>query len=215
MTRDSSIRMRRSLRQWTERFNQLIPSEWATWLQVVRSMGAFRSPSVDEARRNILWSVLVFGCGAIPAALASSLVMGFSEGALAAIFGGVLAFSGLLVGFLVTLMLFTGRLGTTHALDVEALRGYGARLRYLLVSQAVTLAFALAVAVLCLVYLVVYFCGLPTLFHSVTLAALGGSLSQSVVRATLLPVQIFELHDAHLADELAEKIEESNRRYMK
>jgi len=31
----------------------------------------------------------------------------------------------------------------------------------------------------------------------------------------LLPVQIFELHDAHLADELAEKIEESNRRYMK
>lgn len=200
-------------RKWFDGLRRSVPAEWETWLEVARAMGGFRSPSRDERRLNALWAVIVFALGAIPAALSSAAIAQFSEGALAAVFGGVLAFSGLLVGFLVTLMLFTGRLGSTQALDVESLRHYGSRLRYLLASQAVTLVYALLVAVLCLLYLLIYFSGMPVLVHSVVLAMVGGSLSQCVVRATLLPVQIFELHDAHLDDELNAKIEESNRRY--
>lgn len=199
--------------KWLDGLRRSVPSEWGTWLEVARAMGAFRSPSRKERQLNALWAVLIFAAGAIPSALSSASVAEFSEGALAAVFGGVLAFSGLLVGFLVTLMLFTGRLGSTQALDVETLRDYGSRLRYLLASQAVTLAYALVVAVLCLIYLVVFFAGMPLLVHSVVLAIVGGSLAQCVVRATLLPVQIFELHDAHLDDELNARVQESNRRY--
>lgn len=209
-----SMHTRRSLfKTLTSFIVERLPSEWATWGEVAGEMGRFRSPDRRERLRNRFFSVFVFALGAIPGALASPSVMKLSEGALGAVFGGVLAFCGLLVGFLVTLMLFTGRLGTVQTLSVEDLRSYGSRLRYLLVSQAVTLACAMICAVLCIVYLVVYFLGAPLLLHSASLAMLLGSLILCLARSALLPIQIFELHDAHLSDELSAKAEDNNKRY--
>lgn len=210
----SSMQTRRSLFKKLANFliGQL-PSEWATWGEVAGEMGRFRSPDRREGLRNRLFSVLIFALGAIPGGLASTSVVKLSEGALGAIFGGILAFCGLLVGFLVTLMLFTGRLGAVQNLSVEDLRSYGSRLRYLLVSQAVTLAFAMICAVLCIIYLVVYFLGAPLLLHSSTLAMLFGFLVLCLARSALLPIQIFELHDAHLSDELSAKAGENNKKY--
>lgn len=196
-------------------FKQLLPSEWAAWGQVAQAMRLFRSPNPSELGKNRLALILTYAVGAVPGALASPKIMTFSESALGAIFGGLLAFCGLLVGFLVTLMLFTGRLGTVQTLSVEELRSYGSRLRYLLVSQSVTLAHAMLGAILCIAYLVVYFARAPLLMHSMTLSALCGVLVLCVVRSLLLPIQIFELHDAHLDDELAAKGEESNKKYQR
>ncbi|WP_204301595.1 hypothetical protein, partial [Stenotrophomonas maltophilia] len=56
--------------------------------------------------------------GAVPGALCTNSALQLSEGAVAAVFGGILAFSGVLAGFLVTLMLFAGRLGTTQSLSL-------------------------------------------------------------------------------------------------
>lgn len=176
-------------------------------------METFRSPRADERKLNRLWAVCQFALGAIPGAISTHSALQLSEGASAAVFGGILAFSGVLAGFLVTLMLFAGRLGTTQSLTLEALRNYGSRLRYLLVSQAVTLAYVMCLAVLSVCYLVISFSGAPVLVHSVMLALLGGCFSAGVGRAVLLPIQIFELHDAYLSDELAAKSNEANRRY--
>jgi hypothetical protein len=210
----SSMQTRRSLFKKLANFlAEQLPSEWATWGDVAGEMGRFRSPDRREKVRNRLFSVLIFALGAIPGALASPAVVELSEGALGAIFGGVLAFCGLLVGFLVTLMLFTGRLGAVQSLSFEDLRSYGSRLRYLLVSQAVTLAFAMICAVLCISYLIVYFLGAPLLLHSVNLAMLLGFLMLCLARSALLPIQIFELHDAHLHDELSAKAEDNNKKY--
>lgn len=176
-------------------------------------MARFRAPELRQHRLNQLWSVYQFALGAIPAALCSNTVRGLSEGAIAAIFGGVLAFSGVLAGFLVTLMLFTGRLGTTQALTLESVRAYGSRLRYLLVSQAATLMYMMSVAVLAVIYLFVSFGNAPLLVHSVLLALLGGGLASGVVRSVLLPIQIFELHDAYLDDEVAAKAKEADERF--
>lgn len=191
----------------------VLPAEWGTWAEVAKGMSRFRNPSESERRRNRFVLVWIFAVGAVPASLAAPTVMNFTEGALGAIFGGLLAFFGLLVGFLVTLMLFTGRLGTVSSLSVEELRSYGSRLRYLLVSQSVTLACAMSGAALCILYLVVFFAKAPLLMHSITLSALGGVLMLCAFRSLLLPIQIFELHDAHLDDELTAKSVESNRKY--
>jgi len=78
-----------------------------------------------------------------------------------------------------------------------------------------TLSYAMSSAVLCLVYLVVFFSGAPLLVHSLVLALLGGGVVLSLLRALLLPIQIFELHDAHLSDELNAKCQENDRRYSK
>lgn len=201
------------LRRLAESLRAIVPMEWATWGTVSSEMVRWRAPNRDERRRGLLFAVGTFALGSIPAALLSTQVAALSEGALAAIFGGFLAFSGLLAGFLVTLMLFTGRLGATDGLDIEALRNYGSRLRYLLVSQAVTLVCAMSVAMLAIFYLIISFGSAPLLVHSTTLALLGGCLVQCVARSLLLPVQIFELHDAHLDDELEVKISKSNQKY--
>lgn len=191
----------------------LVPAEWASLAEVAREMRNFRSPDSGERERNRLTTTLMFAVGAIPSALSATAIQSFSEGALVAIVGGLLAFFGLLIGFLVTLMLFTGRLGSTSSLSIEDLRRYGARLRYLLASQSVTLGCAMLSAVLCLVYLIVFLSGAPLILHSLVLALLGGGVALSFLRAALLPIQIFELHDAHLSDELAAKCEENDKRY--
>lgn len=216
MTTGSSMQKLRSIfNKSLEAASNLVPAEWATFAHVAREMARFRAPNERERQRSRLTSVMMFSAGAIPSALGATTVQGLSEGAVAAIFGGLLAFFGLLVGFLVTLMLFTGRLGSTAALSIEDLRSYGSRLRYLLASQSMTLSYAMSSAVLCLVYLVVFFSGAPLLVHSLVLALLGGGVVLSLLRALLLPIQIFELHDAHLSDELNAKCQENDRRYSK
>lgn len=211
MTTENSRQMKKS--SWWPSAKALVPAEWSTWRQVLSSMLQCRAPRPEEHRRNQLWSVYQFALGAIPGALCSDAVREFSEGAIAAIFGGILAFSGVLAGFLVTLMLFTGRLGTTQALTLESVRSYGSRLRYLLVSQAATLMYMMAVAVLAVLYLFVSFADAPLIVHSVLLALLAGGLASGVVRSVLLPIQIFELHDAYLDDELAAKAQEVDARF--
>ncbi len=214
MTMGSSMLKLRSIySRVLETAEELVPAEWASLAHVAREMGKFRAPDSGERKRNRLTTTFMFAVGAIPAALSTNAIQTFSEGALAAIVGGLLAFFGLLIGFLVTLMLFTGRLGSTASLSVEDLRRYGARLRYLLASQSITLGYAMSSAVLCLVYLVVFFSGAPLILHSLVLALLGGGVALSLLRAVLLPVQIFELHDAHLSDELTAKCEQSDRQY--
>ncbi|MBN5051130.1 hypothetical protein JY456_12255 [Stenotrophomonas maltophilia] len=176
-------------------------------------MGRFRSPQSSERKLNRLWAVYQFALGSVPGALCTESALRLSEGAAAAVFGGILAFSGVLAGFLVTLMLFAGRLGTTQSLSLEDMRDYGSRLRYLLVSQAVTLAYVMGLAVLSVCYLIFSFAGAPVLVHSILLALLGGCFASGVGRSVLLPIQIFELHDAYLLDELAAKASDTNNRY--
>lgn len=195
------------------RLAPLLPAEWSSSLSIVAEMAESRAPREAEKLRNRAVSILLFACGAVPGGLIAPNVSDLSEGAVTAIFGGVVAFAGLLVGFLVTLMLFTGRLGSTAALTVEELRSYGSRLRYLLVSQAVTLAFAMAAAVLALAFLVVHFAVAPLIVRCAILALAGGTLLTCMVRSLLLPMQIYELHDAHLNDELDAKARESDAKY--
>lgn len=202
-----------SLSTWLAKLKDLVPAEWATWYQVVRVMETFRSPQSSERRLNRLWAVYQFALGAVPGALCTNSALQLSEGAVAAVFGGILAFSGVLAGFLVTLMLFAGRLGTTQSLSLEDMRDYGSRLRYLLVSQAVTLAYVMSMAVLSVCYLIFALAGAPILVHSTLLALLGGCFASGVGRSVLLPIQIFELHDAYLLDELAAKSNDTNSRY--
>lgn len=194
---------------------KIVPAEWSTWYRVASAMAKFRSPRPAERELNRLWAVYQFALGAIPGALCTESALKLSEGASAAVFGGLLAFSGVLAGFLVTLMLFAGRLGTTQSLSLEAVRKYGSRLRYLLVSQAVTLVYVMCLAVLSVCYLVVSFSGALVVIHSLLLALLGGCFVSGVGRSVLLPIQIFELHDAYLSDELAAKANEANARYAK
>ncbi|MEP9827821.1 hypothetical protein, partial [Staphylococcus aureus] len=76
------------------------------------------------------------------------------ENTLFALLAGVIALGSLLAGFMVTLMLFTGRIENANALTLEELTAYTDRIKFLLSSQAQTLfasvlSAAFAIAWLC------------------------------------------------------------------
>ena len=127
-----------------------------------------------------------------------------------AIFGALLAFAGLIIGFVSNLMLFTGKLESSSLLSLEELKAYAERLRALLHSQALTLVSSSILAALCIISMISCCVGLPVSSRAAIIALTVAYGVHSGLRALILPLQIFELHDAWLSD-LVEKRAESIR----
>ncbi|GAB3335392.1 hypothetical protein [Marilutibacter aestuarii] len=129
--------------------------------------------------------------------------------------GAILAFSALEVGFIVALMLFTGTVGNMGALTLEQLKAHTVRIKYLLISQTITLSTALLVTVFCIFWLVAFTLELPELIGDVAAGIIGGFMLITLARTALLPLQIFELHSATLSDEMIIKAEETRNKYRR
>ncbi|WP_111266308.1 hypothetical protein [Marilutibacter maris] len=127
--------------------------------------------------------------------------------------GALLAFSALVVGFIVALMLFTGTVGNMAALSLEQLQAHTARIKYLLVSQTTTLAAALLTTISAIVWLILFSVSAQKLLIDVNSGLIGGFMLITLIRTVLLPLQIFELHAATLADEETIKAQETRNRY--
>ncbi|WP_273228711.1 hypothetical protein [Pseudomonas kuykendallii] len=110
----------------------------------------------------------------------------------------VMTFSSVLAGFIVTLMLFTGRTEGANSLDVDQANNYISKVKYLIFSQIVTLLVYLACIFSCLWWLIVFGLQLKSCYLSMSWHSTAGLLLLSIFRTVLLPLQIYEVHDFEL-----------------
>lgn len=107
---------------------------------------------------------------------------------------GILAFTGILVGFLVTLILFTGRFSYPESTKIEELQFYVERTRYLLYSQTVTLFAAIVTTALVIVWCILVAGEANKTTLLIIGHTIGGFSAISLTRILLLPLQIYEMH---------------------
>lgn len=203
MATSSHPRWYQALTDWRNALSRWLPDDWRTAAATLDAM----NHTAGDRRRAYPHSMLGFGVPFVSGAV----FLGYFTDALAhttptvpmGVMAALLAFSGLLVGFVVTLMLFTGRLQSPDDLGYEMAVAYATRIKYLLASQAKTLFSALLMAVLATVWMLLYATQPPLVALQVVGGALGGFGAVCLCRMMLLPMQIFELHEDAL-DRLVE-----------
>ncbi|WP_447784351.1 hypothetical protein [Stenotrophomonas bentonitica] len=126
----------------------------------------------------------------------SSKLVDASSGALLAVAAGALAYAAILIGFVVNLMLFSGKIESAGDYSPEELELVVDRIRYLLYSQMVTLFAAIGLSAMTLLMSLLLAAGEWGLGARVVLAATGGFALLCIVRTAVLPLQIYELHEA-------------------
>lgn len=190
-----------------------LPGEWRTAAASLRAMNLAAGPLGHSYPRSLVAFLLPFVFGAAPGWFAASVLAGADATVAVGVMAALLAFGGLLLGFVVTLMLFTGRLADPSRLTYEQAEAFATRLKYLLASQAMTLFAALLLAVVALVWMVLYAARLPVISMAIVGAVLGGFTGVCVVRMFLLPMQIYELHEESLDAAVAQKLDENQKRF--
>lgn len=190
-----------------------VPDEWRTANATLKAMNRVAGPLGSSYPRSLVAFAVPFVLGAVPAAFAMPVLARCDETTAMAIMAALLAFGGLLVGFVVTLMLFTGRLDNPGRLTYEQTEAYAVRLKYLLASQAMTLFAALILSTLSLVWMAMYAVRLPVPSLVVVGVTLCGFAGVCLMRMFLLPMQIFELHEESLDAAVEQKLQENQQRY--
>jgi len=125
---------------------------------------------------------------------------------------GVLTVVGVLAGFVVTLMLFTGGTSGTEILNHDEARRYASKTYYLLFSQTVTLASYLICLILASTWLFMNKGSTYGTAYLYVAPFLFGSIALAVVRTVLLPAQIFERHHFAIESMVETKASEENKK---
>jgi len=99
-----------------------------------------------------------------------------------------------LAGFIVTLMLFTGRSHGAENLSLDDTSTYINKLVFLQFTQILTLIVHVACVLASLGWLLVYACGASTLYINSLFSITTALMALSMVRTILMPFQIFEVH---------------------
>jgi hypothetical protein len=123
-----------------------------------------------------------------------------------------LTISGVLAGFVVTMMLFTGTVDGANDLNLEEAQNYKKKVIYLLWSQVTSLGFYLLTVLMSIVW--IFFNEVDALKDGIVIISglVVGFLSVSVVRTFILPYQIFELHNFTLTSLVLRKQDECNKK---
>lgn len=191
----------------------VLPAEWHSAGDVLQEMKQAQMPRRDERLKARVWLAIQFVLGAVVAAIAYAHISADSMKDMKDFMAALLALSALVVGFVVTLMLFTGGLSDMSSLSLEQVKGHAIRTKYLLVSQATTLGSALVLGVVSLVWVIFSAVGGSPWVLQVIFSVAGGFLFITVLRTVLLPIQIFELHSAALRDKVEAKAKEVADKY--
>ncbi|EME5145231.1 hypothetical protein ACXR8V_17045 [Pseudomonas aeruginosa] len=143
--------------------------------------------------------------------MASGASVGFWLGALIdeGILETVITFSGVIIGFVITAMLFSGRSAFAIGLNLQQVKVYRIKTKYMLLSQANTLFSFLFCLGFCIATL--FALKLKAESSSLILSSVSFSfLFLGGYRTLLLPYQIYEVHSFSL-DNLVDEIADSER----
>ena len=194
---------------------KFIPEEWTTSWTSLRAMGELTSGRGFSIRHSI-WFLIIFAVGAIGGWMVGpAFVLSSSEGVLFALLAGIIALGGLISGFMVTLMLFSGRLENVDGYTLEELQDASLRLKLLLASQAQTLFAGVIGVVFAVVWLCFHALNFDLASQRIAAAFCFAFMLVSVVRFILVPLQIFEIHEAGLDGAVEAKRKAEVDRYAK
>lgn len=171
-------------------FSLVIPDEWIRASAVLKDMCSNLARSESSVIKQISAFVVPVVLGGVFGKFA---FVGIEPPALEPIMRSTLQFLAIVTGFMVTLMLFTGKAENTKILTSDDLRKYSKQVRFILFFQTMTLLNHLVTAVLILVWMSVashpsWEIWLPYLTISIF-----AMLFNSLLRTFLLPMQIYEL----------------------
>lgn len=154
----------------------------------------------QEARAQLLFACALLALGSLLTWVLIPAVPDVTKegvsSSLLAVAAGALAYAAILIGFVVNLMLFSGRIENPESYSPEELGLIIGRLRYLLYSQTVTLFAAIGLSAMTLLGSLVVAAGIERLAIGPILFLSGGFAFLCIVRTALLPLQIYELHEA-------------------
>ena len=187
------------------------PEEWLTAATALRAIGAIDAPRGYFVREVFAFAVL-FALGALVThPFSTGLSLAAARDPLLAILAGLMAVGALLAGFMLTLMLSSGRIEQLETLSYEETAAYAHRLKLLLRSQACTLTASILMTFFALAWLISIGVDLGTSGQQILAGALGGYSCVSIIRCVLIPLQIYEIHEASLDDAVEVKRKEASR----
>jgi hypothetical protein len=148
-------------------------------------------------------------------AVAPAFLMPARENTLFALLAGIIALGSLLAGFMVTTMLFTGKIENKETLTLEELRDYSERVKFLLSSQAQTLFAAVLSATFAIAWLVLFALEFDAVAQRITAMGCFGFTAVALLRCVLVPLQIYEVHEAALDDAVEDRLKKEREKYTR
>lgn len=193
-----------SLRDW------VVPDEIQSAKHAASELVKVASKTSHFWLKQFVASVLPLVAGGVTAylVLSKASVQSSPEG-LDSVVSSILTLASVLAGFMVTLMLFTGRTTGTSSLTVDQLPRYIDKITYLIFSQAFTLFILIFTSMLCIMWMVIS--SETTAWSPYIIifgAVISGFIVLSLLRVILLPFQIYEVHRFELDSIYEEKVKE-------
>lgn len=184
---------------------RLLPEEWTASWSALRAMGGLTAGIGFSSRHFVALVVPLALGGWVGWCIAPAFAVTQRESTLFALLAGVIALGSLLAGFMVTLMLFTGRIENASALTLEELEAYTERIKFLLSSQAQTLFASVLSAAFAIAWLCFYALQLDEMAQRIVGAGCFGFTLVALLRCVLVPLQIYEIHEAALDDAVEDR----------
>jgi heme exporter protein D len=167
--------------------SSFIPDEWVSAIRAFKQMLRLAKSTRRSIPKHVIGLAVPFALG----------LAGYRYGGMSLSPDFIQAFLtvvGVLFGFVVTLMLFTGNTEGTAILDHIQAGRYGEKILYLLFSQTVTLACYLFALVAASLWLLSNKSGPHAVAHQYFAPFVFGGAALSLLRTALLPAQIYERH---------------------
>lgn len=127
----------------------------------------------------------------------------------------LLTFCGIMVGFIINAMLFSGRSPAADRLETEQANLYATKIRHILLSQIQTLISYFFCLTMCLIFIIIKNSKITSIDSLIFFSMATGFFSLGTYRMLFLPFQIYEIHDFALDALLKEKEKQDQERTEK
>lgn len=186
---------------------RITPEELQNVALVVGEFGA-----VSKVARNGYFSLL-FNMFFWVAGFVVGYVL--SKGSQDKILDSMLSFCAIIIGFVITAMLFSGRSQAADKLRLDQVKIYVVKTKYILLSQTQTLIAFLLCVFFCLLAIIVKNSKLSSVDGLVMFSIAMAYFSLGVYRVVFLPFQIYDVHSFSLDSLLIEKDEQTRKEAKK
>lgn len=186
---------------------RITPEELQNVVLVVGEFGA-----VSKVARNGCFSLL-FNMFFWVAGFVVGYVL--SKGSQDKILDSMLSFCAIIIGFVITAMLFSGRSQAADKLRLDQVKIYVVKTKYILLSQTQTLIAFLLCVFFCLLAIIVKNSKLSSVDGLVMFSVAMAYFSLGVYRVVFLPFQIYDVHSFSLDSLLIEKDEQARKEAKK
>lgn len=190
----------------------LLPDEWQSAFMSFAEMLANAKATSHFWLKQLVGWLVPFLVGAIITwvfTYSSSLSESFASARLGT---AVIAFTAIVSGFMITLMLFTGRVDGAQHLSAAQAERFRAKVSYLLLTQGLSVFAHVMTAVSAIVWMMMLVFEADQMWLRTGMVMMNGLAIVSVVRTILVPLQIFELHsfalDALVTSKQDEEVKE-------